>query len=129
MTGTGDADLHTAAHITQLGITGAGYCQFSRLADITCAQGARAGQGRLQGAATRSVDSSLWWTAGGKPMLVISGLQDTIAPPADTIDWLEAELGDQVTAVRINGAGHALLPEVPDQLAGEIKAWLADLAE
>jgi pimeloyl-ACP methyl ester carboxylesterase len=85
--------------------------------------------GRLQGAATRSVDSSLWWTAGGKPMLVISGLQDTIAPPADTIDWLEAELGDQVTAVRINGAGHALLPEVPDQLAGEIKAWLADLAE
>ncbi len=85
--------------------------------------------GRLQGAATGSVDSSLWWTAGGKPMLVISGLQDTIAPPADTIDLLEAELGDQVTAVRIDGAGHALLPEVPDQLADEIEAWLADLAE
>ncbi|WP_273053644.1 MULTISPECIES: alpha/beta fold hydrolase [Hyphomonas] len=85
--------------------------------------------GRLQGAATRSVDSSLWWKAGGKPMLVITGLQDKIAPPADTIDLLEAELGDQVTAVRIDGAGHALLPEVPDQLAGAITDWLAELPE
>lgn len=85
--------------------------------------------GRLQGGATRSVDSSLWWTAAGKPMLVITGLQDTIAPPADTIDLLEAELGDQVTAVRIDGAGHALLPEVPDQLAAAITDWLAELPE
>ena len=85
--------------------------------------------GSLQGAATRSVDSSLWWNAGGKPLLVITGLQDAIAPPADTIDLLEAELGDQVTAVRINGAGHALLPEVPDQLAGAITDWLAKLPE
>ncbi len=85
--------------------------------------------GRLQGAATRSVDSSLWWTAYGKPMLVMTGLQDTIAPPADTIDLLEAELGDQVTAVRIDGAGHALLPEVPDALAGAITDWLANLPE
>jgi len=85
--------------------------------------------GRLQGAATHSVDSSLWWTAGGKPMLVMTGLQDTIAPPADTIDLLETELGDQVTAVRIEGAGHALLPEVPDALAGAITNWLAKLPE
>jgi pimeloyl-ACP methyl ester carboxylesterase len=85
--------------------------------------------GRLQGAATRAVDSSLWWNAGGKPMLVITGLQDKIAPPADTIDLLEAELGDQVTAVRIDGAGHALLPEVPDQLAGAVTDWLGGLPE
>ncbi len=85
--------------------------------------------GRLQGGATRSVDSSLWWTAAGKPMLVITGLQDTIAPPADTIDLLEAELGDQVTAVRIDGPAMALLPEVPDQLAAAITDWLAELPE
>ena len=83
--------------------------------------------GRLQGAATRAIDSKLWWTAGGKPLLVITGLQDTIAPPADTIDLLEAELGSQVTAVRIDGAGHALLPEVPDDIAAAITGWLADL--
>ena len=45
------------------------------------------------------------------------------------VDLLEAELGDQVTAVRIDGAGHALLPEVPDQLAGAITDWLAELPE
>jgi pimeloyl-ACP methyl ester carboxylesterase len=84
---------------------------------------------RLQGAATRSVESPLWWEAGGKPMLVIAGLQDSIAPPADTIDLLEAELGDQVTAVRIDGAGHALLPEVPGELARAITDWLAKLPE
>ena len=85
--------------------------------------------GRLQGAATRSVDSALWWTAGGKPLLVIAGLQDTIAPPADTTDLLEAELGDQVTAIRIDGAGHALLPEVPDKLSAAIEDWLSRLPE
>ena len=85
--------------------------------------------GRLQGAATRSTDSTLWWSAGGKPLLVITGLQDTIAPPADTIDLLEAGLREQVSAVRIDGAGHALLPEVPDQLGTAITAWLADLPD
>ena len=85
--------------------------------------------GRLQGAATRAVDSKLWWKAGGKPLLVISGLQDAIAPPSDTIDLLEAELGEQVTAVRIDGAGHGLLPEVPAEIAAAITDWLAGLPD
>ena len=84
---------------------------------------------RLQVAATRSVDSTLWWNAGGKPMLVVTGLQDAIAPPADTIDLLEADLGSQVTAVRIDGAGHALLPEVPGQLSAAIADWLSELPD
>lgn len=83
--------------------------------------------GELQGAATRGVDSTLWWQAGGKPLLVISGMQDTIAPPEDTIDLLEAELGPQVTAVRIDGAGHALLPEAPGEIRAAILDWLAAL--
>lgn len=81
----------------------------------------------LQSAATRSVDSAEWWTAGGKPLLVIAGLQDTIAPPEDTIALLEAELGDQVTAVRLDGAGHALLPEQPDAILQAILDWTGAL--
>ena len=92
-------------------------------------RGWHAETGRLQGAATHAVDSKLWWTGGGKPLLVVAGLQDRIAPPADTIDLLEAELGDQVTAVRIDGAGHALLPEVPDEIAAAITDWLAGLPD
>ena len=80
---------------------------------------------RLQGAATAAVDSSEWWSGGGQPMLVIAGLQDTIAPPEDTIDLLEADYPEQVTAVRIENAGHALLPEAPVQIAVEVANWLA----
>jgi len=83
--------------------------------------------GELQGAATRATGSRLWWTAAGKPMLVISGLKDTIAPPEDTVDLLEAELGGQVTAVRIAQAGHALLPEAPEEIRAAIRDWLAAL--
>lgn len=75
------------------------------------------------------MEARLWWNAGGKPLLVISGLQDTIAPPSDTIDLLQAELGNQVTAVRIDGAGHALLPEAPDEIAAAITDWLAGLQD
>jgi hypothetical protein len=64
-------------------------------------------------------------------MLVIAGPAGfKIAPPADTIDLLEAELGDQVTAVRIDGAGHALLPEVPGSSSpARSRTGLANLPE
>ena len=65
------------------------------------------------------------WRAGGVgPMLVIAAMQDTIAPPEDTIDLLEAEFGDRVTAVRIENAGHALLPEQPQLIATTVVNWL-----
>ncbi|MEO0982259.1 MAG: alpha/beta hydrolase [Pseudomonadota bacterium] len=82
---------------------------------------------RLQGAATRSTDSARWWGAGGKPLLVIAGRQDTIAPPEDTIDLLEAEFADRVRAVRLDAAGHALLPEKPEEIAEAVIAFLRDL--
>lgn len=80
--------------------------------------------GRLQGKATASTASDAWWAGGTSPMLVISGLQDTIAPPEDTIDLLEAEFSGRVTAIRLDGAGHALLPEKPDEIATAMLAWL-----
>lgn len=84
--------------------------------------------GKIQGVATRTTSDE--WTAGGSaPMLVIAGLQDTIAPPEDTIDLLERDYPDRVTGVRLDGAGHALLPEKPDEIATAILAWLPDITD
>ncbi|MEL6829585.1 MAG: alpha/beta hydrolase, partial [Pseudomonadota bacterium] len=74
--------------------------------------------------ATRAVNSQEWWPAGGKPMLVIAAMQDTIAPPEHTVDLLEAAFPDTVTAARIDRAGHALLPEQPEQIESALKTWL-----
>ena len=78
----------------------------------------------IQGDATRATPAEDWWAGGTTPMLVISGQQDTIAPPQDTIDLLEAEFPDRITAIRLPGAGHALLPEQPDEIANSVLTWL-----
>ena len=78
----------------------------------------------IQSRATRMVQSEDWWGAGEKPMLVIAAMNDTIAPPQDTIDLLEREFSDRVSAVRIADAGHALLPEKPKEIAAAILDWL-----
>ena len=83
--------------------------------------------GQLQGSAVQKSETSDWWQAGGAPLLVITGLQDKIAPPEDTINVLEETFPDQVTAVRIEGAGHALLPEKPDEIATAVLDWLEKL--
>ena len=90
-------------------------------------RGWHAGTGRLQGAATRATPAQAWTAGGTSPMLIIAGLQDTIAPPEDTIDVLEQAYPDRVTAIRLDGAGHALLPEKPDEIASAILDWLAQV--
>ena len=62
-------------------------------------------------------------------MLVIAAMQDTIAPPEDTIDMLEQAYPDRVTGIRLAPAGHALLPEQPDKIASAILAWLNTLSD
>ena len=57
-------------------------------------------------------------------MLVIAAEQDRIAPPEDTVDLLAAEFPDAITAVRIGAAGHALLPEQPEQISAATLRWL-----
>ena len=89
-------------------------------------RGWHAGPAQMQGRAVAMTDTGDWWTAGGLPMLVVTGLQDKIAPPEDTIDILESEFEGRVTGVRIEGAGHALLPEKPDEIADAILSWLED---
>ena len=80
----------------------------------------------LQGEAIARTQSETWWAGGKGPMLVIAGMHDTIAPPQDTVDLLEAEFPARVTAIRIEDAGHALLPEQPDLISAAIIAWLGE---
>ena len=91
-------------------------------------RGWHAGTGRLQGNATQITSPQAWTAGGSAPMLVIAGMQDTIAPPEDTVDLLERTYPARVTAIRLDGAGHALLPEKPNEIANAILAWLDTLS-
>ena len=79
----------------------------------------------VQGQATHNTESGDWWRAGGRPMLVVQGLADTIAPKEDTTDLLVEELGAQVTSVVIEHAGHALLPEQPGRISEALIDYLS----
>jgi pimeloyl-ACP methyl ester carboxylesterase len=73
--------------------------------------------------ATRATPVAGWWNAGSStPLLVIQGLQDTVAPPENG-RMMKAELGDRVELIDIDGAGHALLPEQPEKIAQAIIAF------
>ena len=84
---------------------------------------------QVQIGATQSTPNAEWGAGGTSPMLVIAAMQDTIAPPEDTIDVLEQAYPDRVTGVRLAPAGHALLPEQPDKIASAILAWLNTLSD
>jgi pimeloyl-ACP methyl ester carboxylesterase len=74
-------------------------------------------------AAARATPVEGWWNAGSRtPLLVIQGMQDTVAPPEN--GWMmKAELGDRVALIDIEGAGHALLPEQPERIAEAIVSF------
>jgi pimeloyl-ACP methyl ester carboxylesterase len=78
---------------------------------------------RLQIAATQATPLASWWGGGTAPMLVIQGLQDTIALPENG-RALKAEFGARVTLIEIDGAGHALLPEKPAEVAAAVLPFL-----
>ena len=70
-----------------------------------------------------------WWNAGSKtPLLVIQGLQDTVAPPENG-HMMKAEMGDRVELIDIDGAGHAMLPEQPEKIANAIIDFATRLAQ
>ncbi|HET9731846.1 MAG TPA: alpha/beta hydrolase [Acidimicrobiales bacterium] len=79
---------------------------------------------RSQRQATAATPVEDWWTPPpGLPMMVIVGAQDRISPPANA-RLLAAEVGPQVSVVEIDGAGHALLPERPAEVAARVVAFL-----
>ena len=75
---------------------------------------------KVQVAAAEATPVEGWWNVGSSiPLLVIQGLQDTVAPPENG-HMMKAEMGDRVELIDIDGAGHAMLPEQPEKIAEAI---------
>ncbi len=68
-----------------------------------------------------------WWTAGSAvPVLVVQGLQDRLAPPANG-RGLVAELGGRARLVEFDAMGHAMVPEQPAALVAALLGFLAEV--
>jgi pimeloyl-ACP methyl ester carboxylesterase len=65
-----------------------------------------------------------WWAGGSAPILVLQGAEDVVAVP-ENARRMAAEFPARVTVVEISRAGHAMLPEQPEQIASAILAYLA----
>lgn len=65
-----------------------------------------------------------WRDAGGLPFLVIQPNEDAASPGAG--EALQRQLGQQVTFLELQGAGHAALPEQPEILAAMIIEYLTN---
>ena len=83
------------------------------------------GAARDQVAAARATPREAWAGGGDRPVLVLQGEQDAIAPPRDALPAMEAAFGERLRAVRIDGAGHALLPERPEAVSEAVRDWLS----
>jgi pimeloyl-ACP methyl ester carboxylesterase len=79
---------------------------------------------RVEALANRATPVDEWWHAGIAPILAVQGLQDTFAVPENGHALRDA-FPDRVTLVELDGAGHALLPEVPGEIAAAVISFLA----
>ncbi|MGC6476043.1 MAG: alpha/beta fold hydrolase [Parvibaculales bacterium] len=77
-----------------------------------------------QAAATANTPAQDWYHAGGKPLFVIQGAQDSVAPPALSGDVLQQEFPDRVSTLTLPDAGHALLPEQPTLIEAAVLSFL-----
>jgi pimeloyl-ACP methyl ester carboxylesterase len=73
--------------------------------------------------ATQSTERTDWWSAVAPRVLVIQGLQDRMAVPENGRRYV-TEVAKQATLYEIDGAGHALLPERPIEIAEALIAFL-----
>lgn len=64
-----------------------------------------------------------WWNAGPVPVLVIQGLDDNCAVPENGRRFI-ADADGRGQLVELAGAGHALLPEKPEAVAGAMISFL-----
>lgn len=62
--------------------------------------------------------------AGGRRVLIIQGAEARIAPPQDASHLLKSQYADQVDVAHIKKAGHALLPEQPEEIAKTVIDYL-----
>jgi pimeloyl-ACP methyl ester carboxylesterase len=85
------------------------------------------GVAQMQIRASEATPVDSWWGAGQAPLLVIQGLQDRMAVPENG-RLLQKEMGSRVELVEIEGAGHALLPERPEEIATAVLRYLKRLS-
>jgi pimeloyl-ACP methyl ester carboxylesterase len=76
--------------------------------------------------ASQATPIESWWGAGQASILVIQGLEDRLAVPENG-RVLQKALGSRVELVEIAGAGHALLPERPEEIATAVLRFLKRL--
>ncbi len=81
------------------------------------------GAAALQAVADGATPVETWWCAGSAPLLVIQGLEDRMALPANG-RMLVDEFGGRVTLVELERASHALLPERPNAIAETVIGYL-----
>jgi pimeloyl-ACP methyl ester carboxylesterase/ketosteroid isomerase-like protein len=74
-------------------------------------------------ATSQRVPRDEWWTGGNAPLLVIQGLDDIPAPPANG-HALRDQLGQRVQVVDIPRAGHFVIVEQPDPVAAAVNEFI-----
>lgn len=79
--------------------------------------------GLIQTRAAALTPFAEWGDGGRAPVLIVQALSDRLAPPALARSMLERHPA-RVTWREIEGAGHAMLPEKPDQIASALLAFL-----
>ncbi|WP_170063090.1 alpha/beta fold hydrolase [Halopseudomonas oceani] len=76
-----------------------------------------------QEAALKATSLESWWAGGVAPMLIVQPLEDRVAPPENADQLLKA-FPERVQVQMLANAGHAVLPEQPQQVAEMIINWL-----
>ena len=69
-----------------------------------------------------------WWTGGCAPLLVIQGLDDAAAPPANG-HALRDQVGERVRLLDIPRAGHFVIVEQPDPVIAAVTNFIGNGAE
>jgi pimeloyl-ACP methyl ester carboxylesterase len=81
---------------------------------------------KTENAASRATPVDEWFACGTARILDLQAENDAVAP-RKFAGVLKAALGDRVTVVVIPNAGHALVPEQPEDMANAIAAFARTL--
>ena len=77
----------------------------------------------MQTAAQKRTPVDDFFAGGSAPILNVQASHDVVAPPAYA-NVLREYLGDRVTNLTIQGAGHALLPERLHEVVAAVLGWI-----